>query len=157
MKNVFDFSMKSIKGQELPLSKFKGRVALVVNVASKCGLTPQYEGLQSLYEKYKDRGFVVLGVPSNDFMGQEPGTETEIEAFCSTNYNIDFPMFAKVNVKGENMHPLYRYLTSEAPHHSEIKWNFHKFLVDGEGNVIANIDPKTTPQDIESLIEKALG
>lgn len=155
-QNVYGFSARDIRGREIPLADFRGKVALVVNVASKCGLTSQYEGLEALWREYKDRGLVVLGFPSNDFAGQEPGSEAEIQEFCSSTFGVDFPMFSKVAVKGEGKHPLYSYLTQQAPHASEIKWNFHKFLVNRQGEVVANIDPRTTPAEIRPMIEAEL-
>jgi glutathione peroxidase len=156
-KSVLDFTMKDIKGRDVNLSNYKGKVLLLVNVASKCGLTPQYEGLQELYERFKDRGFEILAFPSNDFMGQEPGTNEEIASFCSTKYDVTFPLFSKISVKGAGLHPLYAYLTQEAPHHGEIKWNFHKFLVGKDGQVVANVDPKMAPQEMVPMIEELLG
>ncbi|MEK7355494.1 MAG: glutathione peroxidase [Bdellovibrionota bacterium] len=155
-KSVLDFTMKDIKGRDVNLSNYKGKVLVLVNVASKCGLTPQYEGLQELYERYKDRGLEILAFPANDFMGQEPGTNEEIASFCSTKYDVTFPLFGKISVKGEGMHPLYQYLTKEAPHHGDIKWNFHKFIVDKNGEVVANVDPKTTPNEMIPLIDELL-
>lgn len=154
--SIFDFSMKDIRGTQKSLAEFKGQVLLLVNVASKCGLTPQYEGLETLYRQYKDQGFTVLGFPANNFMGQEPGTNEEIASFCSTQYDVTFPLFAKISVKGADIDPLYRYLTEDAPHHGEIKWNFHKFLIDRSGQVVANIDPQTPPDQIAPLLEKLL-
>lgn len=156
MTSVYDFTMNDISGKSKSLADYKGKILLLVNTASKCGLTPQYEGLQALQEKYGERGFTVLGFPSNDFMGQEPGTEQEIAAFCSTRYNVTFPLFSKIAVKGDAIHPLYRYLTKDAPHHSDIQWNFHKFLVDRSGQIVANIGPKTTPEEVAPMIEKLL-
>lgn len=155
-KSVHAFTMKDIKGRDVNLSNYKGKVLLLVNVASKCGLTPQYEGLQELYERFKDRGFEILAFPANDFMGQEPGTNEEIATFCSTKYDVTFPLFGKISVKGAGQAPLYQYLTQEAPHHGEIKWNFHKFLVDRDGEVVANIDPRTTPAEVIPLLEELL-
>ena len=157
-----DFTMESIDGRDVPLSEYRGQVALVVNTASKCGYTKQYEGLQKLYETYDDRGFVVLGFPANNFMGQEPGTNEEIAEFCSLTYNVTFPMFAKISVADEDKHPLYQYLTSEELHPGmggAISWNFNKFLIDKSGNVIARYGSNTTPEDAELIqaIEQALG
>jgi glutathione peroxidase len=153
--SVHDFSMKSIDGQAAPLSAYKGKVMLLVNVASKCGLTPQYTGLQSLYDKYRDRGLVVVGIPANNFGGQEPGTNEEIKTFCTRTYNVSFPMMSKVSVKGSDMDPLYTHLTQTG---GEIKWNFTKFLVDKNGRIIARFEPKTTPDSPEVIaaIEQAL-
>jgi glutathione peroxidase len=131
-KNLYDHTVKDAKGREVKLEDYRGKVLLLVNVASKCGYTPQYDGLQKLYEQYKDRGFVILGFPANNFGGQEPGTDEQIQDFCRLNYGVTFPVFAKISVKGEDKHPLYRYLTEEATnpgHAGEIKWNFNKFLV----------------------------
>lgn len=155
-RSVLDFTMKDIKGRDVNLSTYKGKVLLLVNVASKCGLTPQYEGLQDLYERFKDKGFEILAFPSNDFMGQEPGTNEEIATFCSTKYDVTFPLFSKITVKGAGIHPLYEYLTKESPHHGDIKWNFQKFLVDRDGKVAANVDPRTTPTEMIPLIEELL-
>jgi glutathione peroxidase len=154
--NVHDFTMESIDGKTMPLSTYKGKVLLIVNVASKCGYTSQYAGLQSLYQQYKDKGLVVLGVPANNFGGQEPGNEAEIKEFCSRNYSVTFPMTKKVSVKGSDMTPLYGYLTSAKG--GEIKWNFTKFLVGENGEVIARFEPKVTPQDpqLVAAVEKAL-
>ncbi|MEZ5354292.1 MAG: glutathione peroxidase [Bryobacteraceae bacterium] len=159
--SIHEFTPKSIEGKPAPLSAYKGKVALVVNVASKCGFTPQYEGLEALYRKYKDRGFVVLGFPSNDFMWQEPGTNGEIAAFCKRKYGVSFPMFAKVSVRGSGSEPLYRFLTDKKANPSTggmIMWNFTKFLVDGEGKVIARFGPRTEPdsQEVIDAVERAL-
>lgn len=158
-KSVHDFTMKSIDGQELKLDAYKGKVALIVNVASRCGYTPQYEGLQAIYAKYKDQGFVVLGFPANNFGSQEPGTNEEIKTFCSTKYNVTFPMFAKISVKGADIHPLYQYLTSnEAGFGGEVQWNFGKFLVDKNGKVIARFASGDEPDSskVTQAIEQAL-
>jgi glutathione peroxidase len=154
--SIYDFSEKTIKGELKPLSTYKGKVALIVNVASKCGLTPQYKGLEELFETYRERGFVILGFPANNFAAQEPASNSEIAEFCETQFNVKFDLFAKISVKGDDMDPLYQYLTTEAPHASEIKWNFQKFLVDRNGQVVANIDPRTEPKDIAPMIEKLL-
>src|SRR5579872_1391136 len=137
--SVYDFTMKSIDGKATPLSSFKGKLVLVVNVASQCGFTPQYKGLEALYEKYKDQGLVIAGFPANNFMAQEPGTDEEIKTFCSTKYNVTFPMFSKISVKGDDKAPLYQFLTDAGANPTtggEIKWNFTKFLVDRKGNII---------------------
>ncbi len=160
--SVLDFTMKDIDGKPVELSKYKGKVILVVNVASKCGLTKQYTPLQATYEKYKDKGLVVLGFPANDFMGQEPGSEKEIKQFCSTTYSVTFDMFSKISVKGDEMHDLYRFLTSKEANGEfagPIRWNFDKFLVDREGKVIGRFHPRTSPDDkkIVAAIEAALG
>ena len=157
-KDIYAFKMENIEGKEQPLSAYKGKVILAVNVASKCGLTPQYEGLEKLYQKYKDKGFVILGFPANEFGNQEPGTNAEIAEFCSAKYNVTFPMFSKIVVKGEKAHPLYQWLLASTENHNDIEWNFAKFLVDQNGQVVARFDPRTTPEDpkITSAIEKAL-
>ena len=157
--SVYDFSVKTIRGETVSMAEYRGKVLLIVNVASQCGFTPQYKGLQELYEKYKDRGLVVLGFPCNQFGAQEPGTETEIAQFCETNYGVTFPMFAKIDVNGENAHPLYQFLCKEAPGilgTKAIKWNFTKFLVDREGNVIDRFASTDTPEDLENHILKYL-
>jgi len=156
-----DFKVKTIDGKEQNLSDYKGKVVLFVNVASKCGLTPQYEGLEALYEKYKDQGFVILGFPANNFGSQEPGTNAEIKQFCTSKYDVQFPMMSKISVKGEDKHPLYKFLTEGKAGDDfagDIEWNFAKFLVDRNGNVIARFSSKTTPKDpkVGETIEKAL-
>jgi glutathione peroxidase len=160
-QSVYDFTPKSIAGAPAPLSAFKGKVMLLVNVASKCGYTPQYKALESVYEAYKDHGLVVVGFPANNFGGQEPGTNEEIQTFCSRTYNVQFPMMSKISVKGEDQDPLYGYLTagrSNPDTAGEIKWNFTKFLVDREGKVVARFESKITPDspEVKSAIEKAL-
>jgi glutathione peroxidase len=160
-KTVYDFTLNSIDGQPSPLAAYKGKVVLLVNVASRCGYTPQYTALESIYEKYKDRGFVIVGIPANNFGGQEPGTNAEIKTFCSSKYNVTFPMMAKVSVKGEDTTPLYQFLTDKAVHPQtggEIKWNFTKFLVGPDGRVLARFEPEVTPDapQVTSAIEKAL-
>ena len=158
--SVYDFSLPSIDGQPASLSTYKGKVVLMVNVASKCGYTPQYAALQSTYEKYKDQGFVILGFPANNFGAQEPGTNAEIKTFCSTKYNVTFPMFSKISVKGSDAAPLYQFLTEKANPAvaGEIKWNFTKFLVDRNGKVVQRFEPAVTPDSPEVLaaIEKLL-
>jgi glutathione peroxidase len=156
-----DFKLKNIDGQEQSLSQYRGKVVLMVNVASKCGLTPQYKGLEALYEKYKDRGFVIVGIPANNFGGQEPGTEAEIKQFCSSKYNVTFPMMSKISVKGDDKHPLYKFLTEGKAGEDfagDIEWNFAKFLVDRNGNVMARFSSRTTPESpqVNETIEKAL-
>nr|WP_311444979.1 glutathione peroxidase [Ezakiella coagulans] len=154
----YDYTVKDIDGNDLPLSKFKGEVVLVVNTASKCGFTKQYEGLEALYEKYKDKGFVILGFPCNQFGSQEPGTEAEIKNFCEATFSVSFPMMSKIDVNGENTHPLYKFLKSEQ--HgllgNDIKWNFTKFLIDREGNVVERFASQKTPKGLEKEIEKLL-
>jgi len=161
-KNIYDFTMNSIDGKPVSLKSYKGKVVLLVNVASKCGYTPQYAGLESLYEKYKDRGFVIVGVPANNFAQQEPGTNEEIKTFCSRKYNVSFPMMSKVSVLGEDKTPLYRYLTdrnSDPKFGGDIKWNFTKFLFDRNGNPVARFEPAVTPDsaEVQSAVESALG
>ena len=151
---IYEFTLKSIDGQQVPLAQFKGKVVLIVNVASRCGYTPQYAGLEALYEKYKDRGFVILGFPANNFLWQEPGTNEEIKTFCSTKYHVTFPMFAKVSVKGADKTPLYQFLTDKRANPSsggEIGWNFTKFLTDRNGKVIARFGSGVAPQSPEII------
>jgi glutathione peroxidase len=157
--SVYEFTLNSIDGKPLPLADFKGKVVMIVNVASKCGYTPQYEGLEAMYEKYKDQGLVVAGFPANNFMAQEPGTNEEIKTFCSRTYNVKFPMYSKISVKGEDKAPLYQFLTDPAAKTGgEIKWNFTKFLVDRNGNIIARFEPAVKPDspEVTAAIEKAL-
>src|SRR5580693_6175424 len=159
--SVYEFTLNSIDGQPAPLAAYKGKVLLVVNVASKCGFTPQYTALEALYEKYKNQGLVVIGFPANNFMGQEPGTDEEIKTFCSRNYNVSFPMYSKISVKGDDKAPLYQFLTDTTANPKtggEIKWNFTKFLVDRNGKVIARFESAVKPDSAEvtSAIEKAL-
>ena len=158
--SVYDFTPNSIDGKPMPIASFKGKVVLLVNVASRCGFTPQYKGLEALYEKYKDQGFVIVGFPANNFGAQEPGTNEEIKTFCKSKYSVTFPMMAKVSVKGDDTTPLYQFLTTKAnpSTEGEIKWNFTKFLVDKDGNVIARFEPKVTPEDpaLVGAVEKAL-
>ncbi|NJJ39805.1 glutathione peroxidase [Paenibacillus apii] len=157
--SVYDYQANTLSGQKEPLSKYEGKVLLIVNTASKCGFTPQYEGLQKLYDKFKDRGFAVLGFPSNQFASQEPGSSEEIQEFCRLNYGVSFPMYEKIDVNGDNAHPLYKYLTKEAPGalgSKSVKWNFTKFLVDREGRVLKRFAPTTTPESIEEEIKTLL-
>jgi glutathione peroxidase len=158
MTNAYDFDFMSIDGKALPLKQFAGHPVLVVNVASKCGLTPQYEGLEKLYADYKDKGLVVLGVPCNQFMGQEPGTEEEIQTFCSLTYGVDFPMTSKVDVKGADAHPFYVWAKQELGAPAEPVWNFHKLLIGKDGQAIKAFDPRTEPlsADVTSAIDGAL-
>ncbi len=153
--NIYEFTMNSIDGQPLPLATFKGKVLLIVNVASFCGFTPQYEGLEAVYEKYKDQGFVIAGFPANNFGAQEPGTNEEIKTFCSRKYNVKFPIYSKISVVGPDKAPLYQFLTATG---GEIKWNFTKFLIDRNGKVIARFESPVKPDspEIVSAIEKAL-
>jgi glutathione peroxidase len=155
--SVHEFSLTTIDGKPAPLSAYKGKAVLLVNVASKCGYTKQYTGLQALYEKYKDKGLVIVGVPANNFGGQEPGTNEEIATFCSRDYNVTFPMMSKVSVKGDDMIPLYGYLTQNTG--GDVKWNFTKFLVDKDGKITNRFESKVTPESPEmaAAIEKALG
>jgi glutathione peroxidase len=159
MASVYDFSAQTLNGKARKMSDFKGKVLLVVNTASKCGFTPQYAGLEDLYKKYKERGLVVLGFPSNQFGEQEPGPDSEIAEFCEVNYGVTFPMFSKVDVNGDGAHPLFKYLTSSKKGllgSQAIKWNFTKFLVGRDGTVIERYAPTTKPEDIASDIEKAI-
>jgi glutathione peroxidase len=154
--SIHEFSLPSIDGAPAPLSAYKGKVVLIVNVASQCGYTPQYAGLEKLYEKYKEHGFVILGFPANNFGAQEPGTNEEIKTFCSRNYNVKFPMYSKISVSGGDKAPLYQFLTGA--NGGEIKWNFTKFLVGGDGKVIARFESAVTPDSPELVgaVEKAL-
>jgi len=162
MPTLHDFSATTIDGTEQSLRDYAGKVALVVNVASQCGLTPQYGGLEELYAHFKDRGLVVLGFPCNQFGGQEPGSEGEIKTFCETKFGVTFPLFGKVDVNGPDRHPLYAFLTGEATEPDgpgDIRWNFAKFLIDRQGKVVARFPPTTAPasEDIVSTLEKQLG
>lgn len=161
MSSIYDFVVKDIDGNDVKLEQFKGKVMLIVNVASKCGFTPQYEGLQKLYMQYKDKGLVVLGFPANNFLNQEPGSNAEIKQFCSLNYNVTFPMFSKISVKGKDIAPLYKYLTSKETNPEfagDISWNFNKFLVDRSGKIVARFGSRTRPESDELVqaIERAL-
>ncbi|MCT1755478.1 glutathione peroxidase [Staphylococcus haemolyticus] len=158
MENVYDFVVQKSNGEDYKLEEYKGKVMLIVNTASECGFTPQFEGLQALYEKYKDQGFVILGFPCNQFGGQEPGSGAEANQNCKINYGVTFPIHEKVDVKGENQHPLFRYLTDAAKGmlSEKIKWNFTKFLVDRDGNVVSRFSPQKKPAQIEKDIEKLL-
>jgi glutathione peroxidase len=156
---AYDFTARTLQGTDKPLADYRGQVLLVVNVASRCGFTPQYAGLEALYRKYRDRGFQVLGFPCNQFGAQEPGTEAEIGQFCSTTYDVTFPMFAKIDVNGDGAHPLYRYLKGEKPGvlgTEAIKWNFTKFLVDRNGNVVKRYGPADKPEAIEADVAALL-
>lgn len=150
---LYTFTVKTIDGEDRSLSAYKGKVLLIVNVASKCGYTPQYEGLEKLFDRYKDRGLMVLGFPTNNFLWQEPGTDAEIKEFCSATYGVSFDMFSKISVKGSDQHPLYAYLTEESSAKGAVKWNFQKYLVDRQGNVIAKFAPGVEPLDDE-LVKK---
>lgn len=180
--NIYDFNVKSIDGENIKLSSFKGKVLLIVNTASKCGFTPQYEGLQKLYEKYNSKGLEILGFPSNQFAEQEPGTNTEVQSFCKINYGVTFPLFEKTDVRGENAHPLFKYLSEntsfsgfdlnhptgtilsdflkenlpEFLEGNSIKWNFTKFLIDKNGSIIKRFEPTSEPSAIAEEIEKLL-
>ena len=159
--SVYEFTLNSIDGHPAPLAAYKGKVLLLVNVASKCGFTPQYAALEALHEKYKDQGLVVMGFPANNFMGQEPGSNEEIKDFCSRTYNVKFPMYSKISVQGDDKAALYHYLTDATTNPSfggEIKWNFTKFLVSREGKILARFEPAVKPDspDVVSAIEKAL-
>ena len=159
--SVLEFTMKNIDGKEVPLSTYKGKVLLIVNVASKCGNTPQYAGLEELYKKYADRGFAILGFPANNFLWQEPGTDEEIKEFCTTKYNVTFDMFSKISVKGSDQHPLYKFLTSKDSNPEfagDVKWNFQKYLVDRNGKVIGKFAPGLNPtsEELTGAIEAAL-
>lgn len=177
--SIYAIQAELSNGEKISLEDYRGKVLLVVNTASKCGLTPQYEGLENLFRSYKDQGFSVLAFPCNQFGGQEPGTDEEIQTFCSINFDVSFPVFKKIEVNGENAHPLYQYLREQAPedsqvdtnsrlyHHlsknfpqilegSDIKWNFTKFLIDQNGNVVKRYFPSTLPEELESDISKLL-
>jgi glutathione peroxidase len=159
--SVYDFTMNDIDGKAVKLDTYKGKVVLIVNVASKCGYTPQYEGLQAVYAKYKDRGLVILGFPANNFLGQEPGSNEEIKQFCSLKYNVTFPLFSKISVKGEDKHPLYKFLTDKTTNPEfggEISWNFNKFLVDRSGKIVARFGSGDKPEGekVTQAIEQAL-
>lgn len=160
-KSVLEFTMRDIDGKDVKLDKFKGNVLLIVNTASKCGYTPQYEGLENIYKKYNPQGFYVLGFPANNFGGQEPGSNEEIKEFCTLKYKTTFPMFAKISVKGEDQHPLYNFLTNPQTNQQfagDIKWNFNKFLIDRRGRVVARFDSKAAPEspEVTQAIEKYL-
>jgi glutathione peroxidase len=159
MTSVHDFTVDDIQGEAVRLDRYKGKVLLVVNTASQCGFTPQYKGLEALYRKYRDRGLEVLGFPCNQFGAQEPGNEQEIATFCAKNYDVTFPMFAKIDVNGDNASPLYRHLKQAKPGvlgTQAIKWNFTKFLVDREGKVVARYAPNDTPESFDAAVAKAL-
>ncbi len=155
--SVYDFTMSTLDGQEKNLADYKGKVLVIVNTASKCGLTPQYESLEKFYQEYKDRGVEVLGFPANNFMKQEPGTDEQIAEFCQKNYGVSFPMFSKISVKGKSQAPLYQYLTAATG--DTVKWNFQKYIIDRNGKVVASISPRQTIYDPKSIeiIEQYLG
>jgi len=147
--SIFDFTMKNIDGNDISLSDFKGKVILIVNVASKCGFTKQYKGLQKIYLEYKDKGFVILGFPANNFLRQEPGSDKEIKEFCSLNYGVTFPMFSKISVRGKKIHPLYRFLTGRKTNpgfSGKIRWNFEKFIIGKNGKTVARFRSRTKPK-----------
>lgn len=159
--SIYDFTMKSIDGDQVSLKSYHGKVVLLVNVASKCGFTPQYAGLEAVYEKYKDRGLVIVGVPANNFAQQEPGTDEEIKKFCSNKYNVSFPMMSKVSVLGDDKAPLYQFLTDKSANPTiggDIKWNFTKFLFDRNGNPVARFEPAVKPDspEVTAAIESTL-
>ncbi len=159
MTSIYDFSAEKLEGGEQSLADYRGKVLLIVNTASKCGFTPQFEGLEKVFEEYKDKGLVVLGFPCNQFASQDPGSNNEIGEFCQRNYGVSFPMFAKIDVNGNDAHPLYKYLTKEAKGilgSEAVKWNFTKFLVGKDGNVIDRYAPTTKPESMVGDIEKAL-
>jgi glutathione peroxidase len=179
---VYDFKVKNIKGQEVPLSEYTGKLLLIVNTASKCGFTPQYDGLEKLYAKYKDQGLVILGFPSNQFLAQEPGGNDEISSFCKINYGVSFPLFSKIEVRGENADPLFAYLTEAAPFKgyelnkdggrliqnvvkeqypenlegNGVKWNFTKFLIGRDGTVMGRYEPTVTPEELDPIVHANL-
>lgn len=160
-KSVYDFTLKNVSGKDVKLDEFRGKVVMLVNVASKCGYTPQYDGLEKIYERYKNQGFVILGFPANNFGGQEPGTNAEIKDFCRLNYGVTFPVFSKISVKGEDKHPLYKYLTEKETNPEfagEIKWNFNKFLLGKDGKIVARFDSADEPESekVTQAIEHAL-
>lgn len=160
-RSALAFTMPSITGEAVPLSRYRGNVILIVNTASKCGLTPQYRDLEALFQEHKDKGLMILGFPANDFMKQEPGDNKQILEFCQQNYGVSFPMFAKISVKGDAIHPLYRYLTRKAENglfNAPVKWNFQKFVLDRRGRLVAAIGPKrrVTDPEVRRLLEKLL-
>ncbi|WDH82339.1 glutathione peroxidase [Paenibacillus urinalis] len=157
--SVYGYTAVTTANQEVPLDMYTGKVLVIANTASKCGLTPQYGVLQKLYDRYKDQGLVVLAFPCNQFGGQEPGTSGEAEEFCQINYGVNFPVFAKVEVNGENTHPLFQYLKEQEPgagETSDIQWNFTKFVIDRDGQVVQRFEPKQSPEEMTELIEKLL-
>lgn len=158
MSNIYQFQAELLDGQEQSLAAYAGKVVLIVNTASKCGFTPQFSGLEKLYQQYKQQGLEILGFPCNQFGGQDPGSNSEIGKFCQKNYGVSFPMFAKVNVKGPEAHPVFRYLTNNSKGllGSGIKWNFTKFLIGRDGRIIQRFAPTTKPESLQEEIEKAL-
>jgi glutathione peroxidase len=160
-QTIYQFTMDDISGKPVSLKQYEGKVVLIVNVASECGLTPQYEGIQALYDSMKDRGLVVLGFPANNFMGQEPGTNEEIQTFCSVRYGVGFPMFSKISVDGKDMHPLYQFLTDKEKNgvvDANVTWNFQKFLIGPDGKVVASFKPTTKVEspEVQEAIEALL-
>ncbi|MEI8346392.1 MAG: glutathione peroxidase [Pseudomonadota bacterium] len=155
---IYDFKVTTIEGKEISLKEYSGKVLLIVNTASKCGFTSQYEGLEKLYQEYKDKGLTILGFPCNQFGGQEPGSEKEIKTFCLKNYGVSFPLFAKINVNGKESHPLYTYLKEELPGTlgKMIKWNFTKFLIDRKGNPIKRFAPQSSPESLIPDLKKLI-
>lgn len=155
---LYDFTMDNIKGERQPLKAYEGKVVLVVNVASRCGMTPQYEGLEKIYKKYNEKEFVVLGFPANEFNGQEPGTNAEILAFCTEKYDVTFPMFSKILVKGDGMNPLYKWLI-DSTDGKDIEWNFAKFVIGRDGHIVKRFGSRTSPEDaaLIAVIEEELG
>lgn len=159
-ERLYDFTLNDIDGKPVSLSRFRGKVLLVVNTASFCGNTPQYSELQAMYEQYRDQGFEILAFPANNFGKQEPGTNEEIKSFCYTKYSLTFPLFSKISVKGEDKHPLYHYLTERSPFPGEVEWNFQKYLIDRSGNVVARYHHRTKPlspqivQDLEAALSR---
>jgi glutathione peroxidase len=158
MDNIYQFTAKTLQGKEVNLKDYQGRTVLIVNTASKCGLTPQFEGLEKLYGKYRDKGLVILGFPCNQFANQEPGDEKQISEGCLINYGVSFPMFSKIEVNGQNAHPLYKFLKNRLPglFGGSIKWNFTKFLVDKNGKPVKRFAPFTKPEKIDKYLEKVL-
>ncbi|MFJ7991707.1 glutathione peroxidase [Peribacillus frigoritolerans] len=157
--SIYEFEVNKINGETISLEEYKGKVMIIVNTASKCGFSPQYDDLQSLYVQYKEDGVVVLGFPCNQFLNQEPGDDLEIDSYCKLNHGVTFPMFSKVNVKGKEAHPLFSYLTENAPGvmgSKSIKWNFTKFLIDRNGNIVSRFAPKTKPLEMEEDIKKLI-
>jgi glutathione peroxidase len=149
-KTIYDFKVTDIQGKEFDLATLKGQKVMIVNTASECGLTPQYEQLEQIYTKYKDKNFTIIGFPANNFMGQEPGSDEEIATFCKSNYGVTFPMMSKISVKGKDIHPLYSYLTQKSQNgleDNEVEWNFQKYLIDTEGKLVKVISPRTKPDD----------
>ena len=154
--NIYSFKVKNDKGEEVSLEQYKGKVLLIVNTATRCGFTPQYKDLEAIYEKYNEQGFEILDFPCNQFGGQAPGTIAEIKEFCSTNYNVKFTQFDKIEVNGENEHPLYTYLKANAENKNNIRWNFTKFLVSADGKILKRFEPGDKMEDVETAVAQAL-